>query len=56
MIIKIFKISTKEMYTFKNKYELHSFIKANTNTYPSLSMTIDQLVHCLPVDNYYRVA
>ena len=55
MIIKIFKISTKEMYTFQNKHELYSFIKENTNAYPSLSTTIDQLIRCLPVEDYCRV-
>lgn len=55
MTVKIFKISTKEMYTFKNKYELYSFVKEKTNTFPQFSMTIDQLVRYLPVEDYYRV-
>lgn len=54
MIIKIFKISTREMYTFKNKFWLHQFIQTETNKHPSLSLTIDQLVCYLPVENYYR--
>ena len=55
MIVKIFKISTKEMYTFKNKYELYSFVQENTNAYPSFNLTIAQLIRYLPVEDYYRV-
>lgn len=55
MIIKIFKISTKEMYTFKNKFELYSFVMATTNRYPSYQLPIDRLVEYLPVEDYYRV-
>ena len=55
MIVKIFKISTKEMFTFKNKYELYAFVKANTNTHPGFNTTIAQLIRYLPVEDYYRV-
>ena len=55
MIIKIFKISTKEMYTFKNKFELYNFVKAIINRCPSYRSSIDCLAQHLPVDDYYRV-
>lgn len=54
MIIKIFRISTKEMYTFRNKYTLRRFIIDVTNKYPSDRLTIDKLVKYLPVEDYYR--
>ena len=55
MIIKIFKISTKEMYTFKNKFWLHQFIQTEVNKHPSLRLPIDKLAKYLPVEDYYRV-
>lgn len=55
MIIKIFKISTKEMYTLKNKYELYMFIKGQTNICPGFNNSINELIQFLPVEDYYRV-
>lgn len=55
MIIKIFKISTKEMFTFKNKFWLHQFIQTEINRYPNYKLSIDRLVGYLPVEDYYRV-
>lgn len=55
MIVKIFKVSTKELYTFRNKLELYTFIKTTTNRYPSFSTTIDALIRYLPVEDYCRV-
>jgi hypothetical protein len=55
MIVKIFKISTKEMYTFRNKYALHNFVQTSTNRHPSLRSSINELVKYLPVEDYYRV-
>lgn len=55
MIIKIFKISTKEMFTFKNKFWLHQFIQTETKQYPSLKLPVDKLAKYLPVEDYYRV-
>ena len=55
MIIKIFKISTKEMYTFKSKFWLHQFIQTETNRHPSMELPINKLVKYLPVEDYYRV-
>ena len=54
MIIKIFKISTKEMYTFKNKIWLHKFIQSEVSKNPSLKLPIDKMVKYLPVEDYYR--
>lgn len=55
MIIKIFKISTKELYTFKNKMELYTFIKEVTDRHPGFNTTIDVLIRYLPVEDYCRV-
>lgn len=55
MVIKIFKISTKELYTFRNKLELYTFIQEVTNRYPSFNTKIDALIQYLPVEDYCRV-
>ena len=55
MVIKIFKISTKEMWTLKNKYALCNFIQNETGITPSSTMTIFKLIQYLPKDNYCRV-
>lgn len=55
MIIKIFKISTKELYTFKNKNELFYFVKEITNMPILYSTTIPQIIAYLPVEDYCRV-
>ena len=55
MVIKIFKISTMEMWTFKNKNRLINFIKRETNIDVSSKLTIDQLVKYLSPSDYYRV-
>lgn len=55
MIIKIFKISTKEMYTFNNKRELFDFIKKIVNMPIFYNKTISQLVEYLPVEEYCRI-
>lgn len=55
MIIKIFKVSTKELYTFNNKRELYDFITSSTNRYPSFNTTIGELIKYLPVEDYCRV-
>ena len=54
MIIKIFKISTMEMWTMHNKRELVQFIERETYKYVSSTMTIEQLMKYLPVENYCR--
>ena len=54
MIVKIFKVSTKEMYTFKNKLLLHQFIQNETNKHPPLTLTIDRLIKYLPIEDYCR--
>lgn len=55
MIVKIFKISTKEMWTMYNKRGLIAFVKQETGFTISDKMTIKQIVKYLPVENYYRV-
>lgn len=55
MIIKIFKISTKEMWTIPNKQELCRFIQTETGVAPNQNLTIFKLIEYLPKSNYYRV-
>lgn len=54
MVIKIFKISTKEMWTIKNKEALCNFILQETGTKPDSKLTIFKLMQYLPKQNYYR--
>ena len=54
MIVKIFKISTAEMWVIPNKNNLISFIETEINTPIPRKLTINQLVKYLPVENYYR--
>ena len=55
MVIKIFKISTKEMWTMKNKESLCEFIANEVGKRPDEKLTIFNLVKLLPKENYYRV-
>ena len=55
MIIKSFKISTKEMWTIPNKQELCRFIQTETGIAPSQNLTIFKLMEYLPKSTYYRV-
>lgn len=54
MIIKIFKISTKEMWTIRNKAALCDFITQETGVRPDSKLTIFKLMQYLPKHNYYR--
>lgn len=55
MIIKIFKINTKEMWTMRNKMGLIKFIYHETGYCLSNTMTINQIIKYLPKENYYRI-
>lgn len=55
MVIKIFKISTKEMWTLKDKKALCQFIRQETGVIPNDKMKIIKLINYLPVENYCRV-
>ena len=55
MVIKIFKIATKEMWTIKNKEALCAFICQETGAKPDSKLTIFKLMQYLPKQNYYRV-
>ena len=55
MIIKVFKISTKEMCTMKNKASLCEFIKEEIGITPDNTLTISELLKFLPRKNYYHV-
>lgn len=55
MIIKIFKISTAEMWTLKNKERLIAFVERERDIVVPHTLSITQLIKYLPVENYYRV-
>ena len=55
MIIRIFKISTMEMWTLSNKQALIIFIKRETGIDVPQQLTIKQLIRYLPIENYHRV-
>lgn len=54
MIIKLFQVSTKEMFTFKNKSELLVFVYQLTSNLPS-NPTINNLIHALPKNDFHRI-
>ena len=55
MVIKIFKISTKEMWAMSNKDALRDFIEQETGAKLSNQLTITRLIQYLPRENYCRV-
>ena len=55
MIIKVFKVSTAEMWTMKDKTSLVTFIEQETGSCVSNKMTIKTLMRYLPVEDYCRV-
>ncbi len=55
MIIKIFKVSTAEMWTFYNKAALRKYVIQNVLCIPQPNATINELVAYLPVEDYCRV-
>ena len=55
MIIKIFKVSTKEMWSFRSKDELRKYVIQNVLCIPRHNATIDELIKYLPVEDYCRV-
>lgn len=55
MIIKIFKVSTKEMYTFRNKTELCNFVRQVVQCPIFYNITIDRIIDYLPREEYCRI-
>lgn len=55
MVIRIFKVSTKEMYTFNNKTELYNFVKCVIGAPIFYNKTIPQIIAYLPAEDYCRV-
>ena len=55
MIVKVFKVSTAEMWTICNKRALVQFIEQETGLCVSVKLTIGQLMKYLPVEDYCRV-
>ena len=55
MIIRIFKVSTAQMWTFYNKQALREYVVQNVLCAPKQNATIDELIGYLPVEDYCRV-
>lgn len=55
MIIKIFKISTAEMWTFYNKQALREYVIRNVLCAPSKYATVKELIQYLPIEDYCRI-
>lgn len=52
MIIRVFKISTEELWKIPNKKQFIEFIKQETGHIVPSSFTIKQLITYLPVEDY----
>ena len=55
MIIRIFKISTMEMWTLPNKKELINFIESETGVLVSDKFSIKTLLKYLPIEDYCHI-
>lgn len=55
MIIKVFKVSTAEMWTFRSKEAFRKYIISNVLCVPKDNATINELMQYLPVEDYCRV-
>lgn len=55
MIIKVFKVSTAEMWTFANKKAFRKYVMSNVLCAPRSNATVDELMKYLPIEDYCRV-
>ena len=55
MIIKIFQVSTKQMYTFRNKMEFYNFVRQVVKYPVFYNATIAQLIKYLPQEEYCQI-
>jgi hypothetical protein len=55
MTIKVFKISTAQMWTFYNKQAFREYVMQNVLCAPKPNATIKELMQYLPVEDYCRV-
>lgn len=55
MIIRIFKISTEELWVFRNKDAFRRYVVQNVMCVPKHNATINELMDYLPVEDYCRV-
>ena len=55
MVIKVFKVSTAEMWTFQSKEALRKYIVANIMCLPRANATVAELMQYLPAEDYCRV-
>lgn len=55
MVVKVFKISTMEMWVLRNKAALIDFIEQETKLILPRRFTITQLIKYLPIEDYHRI-
>ena len=55
MIVKVFKVSTAEMWTMRDKKALVQFVEQEIGSYVPKRLTINQIIKYLPVEDYCRV-
>ena len=55
MIIKVFKVSTAEMWKFRNKQAFREYVMRNVLCAPKSNATVDELMQYLPKSDYCRV-
>lgn len=55
MIIKLFKIDTKQLIIFSKKQALLDYVREETQRVLKGNYTIDYLISCLPRENYDRI-
>lgn len=56
MIIKLFKITTRELWTFSNKEAFRQFVKKETDSFISSNTTIDEMINMLPRREWSRIS
>ena len=55
MVIKVFKVSTAEMWTFRNKKVFRKYVMSVVLCAPKSNATVNELMEYLPVEDYCRV-
>lgn len=55
MIIKVFKVSTAEMWKFRNKEAFRKYVMSVVLCAPKANATVSELMRYLPVEDYCRV-
>lgn len=55
MVIKVFKVSTTEMWTFNNKQAFREYVIRSVLCAPKRNATVNELMQYLPRNDYCRV-